>query len=57
MNEILNITNITNYIGVIVSYSCNGKCIKDVIVSTDSSEDSLILHLTNGKLVLTSSNL
>ena len=57
MNGILNISNLTDFIGGIVRYSGNGNYIEDVVLSADSVEDRVRLHLVNGDLVFTNLNL
>lgn len=53
MNGFLNISNVTDFIGVIVRCTGNGKFFEDVVVSADSSKDRIRLHLINGELVFT----
>lgn len=53
MNEFLNISDITDFIGVIVRCSINRHYFNDVVVSADLDDGSVRLHLSNGELSFT----
>lgn len=53
MNGVLNITNVIDFIGSIVRCCGNSNYIEDVVVSADSSDGQVRLHLSNGELSFT----